>query len=91
MKKPGRSNASPHTDLPYIRKKHDDVFLPSILKREVGVDSLSHCQACHLTAEGGDYDDDNVIHPKKDEAVETPIRNVAIPKRMKIVKPLPAM
>jgi hypothetical protein len=74
------------TDLPYIRKKHDDV-LPRILKKEVGVDSLSHCQACHLTAEDGDYDDDNVIIPKKDEAVKTPISNVAIPKKDEIVKP----
>jgi hypothetical protein len=37
------------TDIVYIRKKHHEI-LPRILKQEVGVGSLSNCQACHRTA-----------------------------------------
>ena len=52
------------TDISYIREKHDDV-LPRILKQEVGVGSLSHCQACHQTAQEGNYDEDEVVIPGK--------------------------
>lgn len=52
------------TDISYIRKKHHKV-LPRILKQEVGVASLSHCQACHKTAENGNYNKHEVVIPGK--------------------------
>jgi hypothetical protein len=52
------------TDISIFRKKHHEV-LPRILKQEVGLGSLSNCQACHKTAENGNYDDDAVVIPGK--------------------------
>ena len=46
------------TDTPYIIEKHDEVT-PGVFKRE-SIGSLSHCIACHKTAENGIYEDDNV-------------------------------
>jgi len=50
------------TDVPYIRKKHHEIT-PSVLKRQ-SIGSLSNCSACHVTAENGIYEDDNVMIPK---------------------------
>ena len=50
------------TDIPYIRRKHHDLD-PAVLKRE-SIGSLANCKACHITAENGIYDDDDVKIPK---------------------------
>jgi len=50
------------TDIPYIRKKHDEVS-PELFRRK-SVGSFSHCDACHRTAEQGIFDDDNVAVPR---------------------------
>ncbi len=50
------------TDIPYIRKKHHELD-PAVFKRE-SIESLSNCTACHITAEQGIYDDDDVKIPK---------------------------
>lgn len=50
------------TDVPYIREKHHELN-PNIFNRE-SIGSLSNCMACHITAEKGVYQDDNVRIPK---------------------------
>ncbi|MCM2286710.1 MAG: diheme cytochrome c [Desulfobacula sp.] len=50
------------TQIPYIIKEHHEIS-QDVLKREA-IGSLSNCIACHTTAEGGIYDDDNVKIPK---------------------------
>jgi hypothetical protein len=50
------------TDIPYIREKHHELD-PAIFTRE-SVGSLANCIACHITAEKGIYDDDDVKIPK---------------------------
>jgi hypothetical protein len=50
------------TDTAYIKEKHHEISA-EILKRE-SIGSLSNCEACHITAENGDYDDDAVRIPK---------------------------
>ena len=50
------------TDIPYIRREHHELD-PAVFKRE-SIGSLANCIACHITAEKGIYDDDNVKIPK---------------------------
>ena len=50
------------TDIPYIRRKHHKLD-PAVSKRE-SVGSLANCPACHISAEKGIYDDDDVKVPK---------------------------
>jgi hypothetical protein len=50
------------SDIPYIREKHHELD-PTIFKRE-SIGSLANCIACHITAEKGIYDDDDVKIPK---------------------------
>lgn len=50
------------TDTPYIKDKHHEISA-EILKRE-SIGSLSNCEACHITAGNGNYDDDGVRIPK---------------------------
>ena len=50
------------TDIPYIRREHHELD-PAVFKR-VSIGSLANCIACHITAEKGIYDDDNVKIPK---------------------------
>jgi len=50
------------TDIPYIRRKHHELN-PAVFKNE-SIGSLASCSACHITAEKGIYDDDNVKIPK---------------------------
>ncbi len=50
------------TDIPYIRKKHHELD-PAIFKRK-SIGSLSNCIACHITAEKGIYEDDDVRIPE---------------------------
>jgi len=50
------------TDIPYIREKHHDLD-PAVFKGE-SIGSLANCTACHMTAEKGIYDDDDVKIPK---------------------------
>lgn len=49
------------TEVPYIRRKHDDV--PGEVFQRQSVESFSNCIACHTTAEQGIYDDDHVTIP----------------------------
>ncbi len=49
------------SEIPYIIEKHDEVD-PKIFNRE-SIGSLANCIACHITAEKGIYDDDNVVIP----------------------------
>ena len=50
------------TDIPYIRRKHHELD-PTVFKRE-SIGSMANCTACHITAEKGIYDDDDVKIPK---------------------------
>jgi len=50
------------TDIPYIRRKHHELD-PAVFKRE-SIGSLANCTACHITAEKGIYDDDDIKIPK---------------------------
>jgi hypothetical protein len=50
------------TDIPYIRKEHHELD-PAVFKRE-SVLSPANCAACHITAEKGIYDDDDVKIPR---------------------------
>jgi hypothetical protein len=50
------------TDIPHIRRKHHKLD-PAVFKRE-SVGSLANCPACHISAEKGIYDDDDVKVPK---------------------------
>jgi mono/diheme cytochrome c family protein len=50
------------SDIPYIREKHHELG-PEIYKRE-SIGSLANCTACHMTAEKGIYDDDDVKIPR---------------------------
>jgi hypothetical protein len=49
------------TDIPYIRREHHELD-PAVFKRE-SIGSIAHCAACHITAEKGIYDDDDVKIP----------------------------
>jgi diheme cytochrome c len=50
------------SETPYIIEKHDEVD-PIFFNRE-SIGSLANCTACHITAEKGIYDDDDVKIPK---------------------------
>jgi len=50
------------TDIPYIRKEHHELD-PAIFKRK-SIGSMANCEACHITADKGIYDDDDVKIPK---------------------------
>jgi hypothetical protein len=50
------------SDIPYIREKHHELD-PAIFKRK-SIGSMANCTACHITAEKGIYDDDDVKIPK---------------------------
>lgn len=50
------------TEVPYIRREHNEIQ-QNVLDRE-SIGSLSNCAACHITAEKGIYDDDNVTIPR---------------------------
>jgi len=49
-------------DIPYIRKKHDEIS-PDVFKRKT-IGSRSNCIACHTKAKEGNYEDDFVKIPK---------------------------
>ena len=49
------------TEIPYIRKKHNELD-PALFKRK-SIESLANCNACHITAENGIYEDDDVKIP----------------------------
>ena len=50
------------TDIPYIRRKHHE--LDSAVFNRESIGSSANCTACHITAEKGIYDDDDVKIPK---------------------------
>ena len=50
------------TEVPYIRKKHDELAA-GVLQRK-SISSLSNCAACHRSAERGLYDEDDVVIPQ---------------------------
>ena len=50
------------TEIPYIQAKHRKIN-QDVLQRE-SIGSLSNCSACHVTAEKGIYEDDDVKIPQ---------------------------
>ncbi len=50
------------TDVPYISHKHRKIAAEVFQRKSVG--SRSNCVACHITAEQGIYNDDNVRIPE---------------------------
>ena len=50
------------TDIPYIRREHHELD-PAIFKRK-SIGSMANCEACHIAAEKGIYDDDDVEIPE---------------------------
>ena len=50
------------TDIPYIRREHHELD-PAIFKRK-SIGSMVNCEVCHITADKGIYDDDDVKIPK---------------------------
>ncbi len=50
------------TSIPYIRREHHELG-PAIFKRKT-IGSMANCEACHITANRGIYDDDDVRIPK---------------------------
>ena len=50
------------SDIPYIREKHHELN-PEIYNRK-SIGSLWNCTACHITAEKGIYEDDDVRIPQ---------------------------
>ncbi|KAK3608787.1 hypothetical protein CHS0354_006828 [Potamilus streckersoni] len=51
------------SELSYIIRKHDD-FSAAELKNNPKVKTLGNCAACHMTAEQGNYHEDNVKVPR---------------------------
>ena len=50
------------TELPYFIRKHDEIPARMVTgNAEVG--SFSQCEACHLNADRGDFDEDRVVIP----------------------------
>ena len=49
------------TDIPYIKKKHDEIS-PEVFKRKT-IGSRSNCITCHTKAKKGNYEDDFVKIP----------------------------
>jgi mono/diheme cytochrome c family protein len=49
------------TDIPYIRREHHELN-QTLFKRE-SIGSMANCAACHINAEKGIYDDDDVKIP----------------------------
>jgi hypothetical protein len=50
------------SETPYIQEKHDELDSSIFSRQSIG--SRSNCNACHPTAEQGNYDDDFVKIPK---------------------------
>lgn len=50
------------TEIQYIKEKHHEISA-DVLKRKA-IESLSNCSACHVNAERGIYDEDDVKIPK---------------------------
>ena len=50
------------TDIPIFRRKHHELD-PAVFKRE-SIGSMANCIACHITADKGIYDDDDVKIPE---------------------------
>ena len=61
MKSIGNQTPPQITEIPYIQKKHNEIKSEVFNRKSIG--SLSNCAACHIGAERGDYDDDNVKIP----------------------------
>jgi len=57
----GANKPTKITDIPYIRKKHDEIS-PDVFKRKT-IGSRSNCIACHTKAKEGNYEDDFVKIP----------------------------
>jgi hypothetical protein len=50
------------TDIPYIKRKHDETSASVFARKSIG--SRSNCIACHRDAEQGVFDEDGVSIPK---------------------------
>jgi len=46
----------------YFLHEHDEIS-PHMLENNPGLSSMSQCQQCHVKAEQGDFDEDNVLIP----------------------------
>jgi len=57
----GATKPTKITDVPYIRKKHNEIP-PDVFKRKT-IGSRSNCIACHTKAKEGNYEDDFVKIP----------------------------
>ena len=57
----GTNKSTKIMDIPYIRKKHDEIS-PDVFKRKT-IGSRSNCIACHTKAKDGNYEDDFVKIP----------------------------
>ena len=62
MKSLGKRTPLRITEVPYIRREHHEIQQNVITRESIG--SLSNCAACHIGAEKGIYDDDNVTIPR---------------------------
>lgn len=62
MKSLGRRTPNRITDIPYIRRKHHKLDAAVFKLESVG--SFANCTACHITAEKGIYDDEDVKVPR---------------------------
>lgn len=51
------------SDIPKIRHEHEEEFSKSLLKRK-SIRSISNCEACHIPAPQGEYDEDYVRIPR---------------------------
>jgi|WetSurSiteA1Bulk_404760.scaffolds.fasta_scaffold06080_2 hypothetical protein len=57
----GTNKPTKITDIPYMRKKHDEIS-PDVFKRKT-IGSRANCIACHMKAKDGNYEDDFVKIP----------------------------
>ena len=57
----GTNKPTKITDIPYIKKKHDEIS-PEVFKRKT-IGSRSNCITCHTKAKKGNYEDDFVKIP----------------------------
>jgi mono/diheme cytochrome c family protein len=62
MKSLGGKTPMRITEIPYIRAKHRKVSQDVFQRKSIG--SLSNCSACHITADKGIFEDDNVQIPQ---------------------------
>ena len=50
------------TELPYIRRKHDEIPV-RLIRDNPKVEGLAHCNRCHTQADKGAFNEDDVVIP----------------------------